>query len=222
MKTRKFTALALAFVLALAMSVTALAADGDLIYEFNQDAIDAFVGGSDNYDGIFMQAGSPTWSAENGGLKASGRSANWNALDFHIQELVEAGKDYTIVAEVGAAGGSVTVVVNQTDSPYAELSDNIPLDGNEKTTFTLKLKGVDFVDTGMRGVRFQTGADDTSDYIIYSAKLYEGNPPAASSGGATGGGGEATQTSDAGVMFACLALAFAGGAFVVLRKRATR
>jgi LPXTG-motif cell wall-anchored protein len=223
MKVRKILALVLAFALTAALSVPAFAANGDLVADLAND-VDFFAGGGDGTD-EFMKAGGPEFVKKDGGLLVTNRTANWNALDVYCTGFMEAGKSYTVVVVMGGQNGPVPVQLGQTDSPYGTLVGPETVNAGERVTLTYKVMDGSEFSPSLRGIRMMTEDGNTDDYIIYSAKVYEGNPPAAGAtttaapAGDGGGGGNPSTADTSIILFAGMALLMAGAlGFVFYRK----
>ncbi|MDR0292974.1 MAG: LPXTG cell wall anchor domain-containing protein [Oscillospiraceae bacterium] len=192
-----------AVLLIAAFTVPALAAGGDLVYEMTAKEVDAFIANPSAETEGLRAAGSPPFSKEGGGIKISGRTADWNALDIRAEVFADADKDYTIIVGF-SADAEAEFAIRNTDSPYGVLAS----ERGAKLTLTYKGKGSEFSGGGQRGVRLATVDPPTADFVVTSIKIYEGDPPA---GAKTGDG--------AMIAFALAALALAGGATVFIARK---
>jgi hypothetical protein len=160
---KKIATLALAITLALTLVVTASAKSVDLAAEFA-----ALVDGE---NGTYLQkAGDPPLDFDNG-IKVSGRTADWNAIDF-IFENLEAGVDYTLSVSFSSAD-SEGYLIAQADNPWGWLVNS---EGSATDTLTLEFTlDNDLLLDGQNRVRLMTTNQTTHDYTITAISITGGS-----------------------------------------------
>lgn len=211
---KRVLAIALMALLAVTLTIPAMAADGDLIFELTSAEVDAFLALPDPEAGTanIRAAGKPLFTKEGSGIKISERSANWNCVDLQPELFADAGKDYTVIVGFKAVSGDLQFQLANTDGPYATLAVS---EAAGSATVTYKGKGSEF-QSPQRGVRVNTPDGVTDDYIITSIKVYEGDP-----GSASGPSGSNPKTGVETYLFIALgALIPAGAGAVVFGRKA--
>lgn len=161
--TKKFFRLAVIAVATFSLAVTASAMTIDLAAEFDAMMAD---------EGTYLQrAGDPEFTFADGKITVSGRTADWNAVDFLFGSL-EAGVDYTLTVNFATEAPSGFLIA-QADSPWGWLKDS----GDVATTGVVVLEFTlddDLLFDGQNRVRlFQTDAA-MDDYSITGITLTSG------------------------------------------------
>ena len=166
----------LAFILLLTNIPSATissAAEGELLFELTDDEVDAFLTNKEGHKFLrpAERDGRPVYSKDlDGGIKMSGRDADWQSLDIR-DDWMEDGKSYAIIVEFASSRETHFRIMN-TDSPYASLA----ITGQQGTSGVLTL---DIAKTdGQRGVRLTTPQTSLGDYTVRNIRIYEGELPA--------------------------------------------
>ena len=144
-----------------ALTVTASARTLDLAAEF-----EAML----NEESAYLQAAGGPDFAFDGGIKVSGRTADWNALDFLFGGL-EAGVDYTLTVGFSSPDANGFLIA-EADSPWGWLENT---DGTSTDTLTLSFKLDSNLDlNGQNRVRLMPSNQTTGDYTITSISISGG------------------------------------------------
>lgn len=164
--------------------------------------------------GHLQRAGAPVFSyAEGKGLTVSGRTADWNAVDFTLADL-PAGK-YTLEVTFHSAGDDVFQIVDA-DGPYATHVES------EKGTDATISHEFEVDGSGMSGTqnRWRLRTGNTNDYTIVAVKLYdEGGVETATAPVATAEGSESPTTGNAPVAIVLAVMAIAGTTAVAVKSK---
>jgi hypothetical protein len=162
---KKFLTALVAVCMIAAFTVTASAMSIDLAAEF-----EAMM----NEEGTYLQmAGSPDFAFD-GGIKVSGRTADWNAVDFIFNNL-EAGVAYTLTVSFSSPGADGFLIA-EADSPWGWL---VNTDGTSTDTLSLSFTlDSSLLLDGQNRIRLMPSNQTTGDYTITAITLTGGSAAA--------------------------------------------
>ena len=207
---KKVLVLALATMLALTFTVVASATKVDLA---------SFVDDTDGHDYLVL-AGSPNVDFADGAIWVTGRTANWNAIDFKAgDDGVLADGKYKLTVSF-KSDVPMTFQISMADAGYAGLA--VADAGTSATlSYEFEVSGGTAEVAGSRGwFRLNTGDGETDDYAITAVTIV--SVGGGSGAGTTGGAEDDKQDTETGLGDVAVASAIAllaAGAVVFARKR---
>jgi hypothetical protein len=220
MKFRKTLAIIMACALFATLSV---AASARLVIDLGAE----FAAMMEDEGTYLQKAGGPDFTFADGKITVSGRTADWNAVDFIFNNL-EAGVDYTLIVNFACDVPS-RFLIAQADNPWGWL-EHTDADATTGTvSLDFKLDSSLLFDGQNRVRLFQADAA-TDDYSITGITLLGGaaadggatQNAGGATGGTTGGADDEKHGADTGIADVAVASAIAivaAGAVIFSRKK---